>query len=175
MHDWCYTTTTCHGLEWDLPYFVPFKWKCNGGSPYCSKYILIWKYLKLPLIVFSSSFYRSKTHYANFSTLVPGKTRKTGRNSCSHQLCECDREFAMCLHKHLPCPKSKAACKNKKRLWQNLLMGLTSGHGMHHPHKSGAKYFPKKPSKHYQHHTPHQHRERPRTLNTHFNPFKIFG
>ena len=37
MHDWCYTTTTCHGLEWDLPYFVPFKWKCNGGSPYCSK------------------------------------------------------------------------------------------------------------------------------------------
>ena len=117
----------------------------------------------------------SKTHYANFCILVPGKTRKTGRNSCSHQLCECDREFAMCLHKHLPCPKSKAACKNKKRLWQNLLMGLTSGHGMHHPHKSGAKYFPKKPSKHYQHHTPHQHRERPRTLNTHFNPFKIFG
>merc|ERR1712141_616076 len=141
MHDWCYTTTTCHGLEWDLPYFVPFKWKCNGGSPYC----------------------------------IPGKTKKTNRNSCSHQLCECDREFAMCLHKHLPCPKSKAACKNKKRLWQNLLMGLTSGHGMHHPHKSGAKYFPKKPSKHYQHHTPHQHRERPRTLNTHFNPFKIFG
>ena len=37
MHDWCYTTTTCHGLEWDLPYFVPFKWKCNGGAPYCSK------------------------------------------------------------------------------------------------------------------------------------------
>jgi len=141
MHDWCYTTTTCHGLEWDLPYFVPFKWKCNGGSPYC----------------------------------IPGKTRKTGRNSCSHQLCECDREFAMCLHKHLPCPKSKAACKNKKRLWQNLLMGLTSGHGMHHPHKSGAKYFPKKPSKHYHHHTSHQHHERPRTLNTHFNPFKIFG
>ena len=106
--------------------------------------------------------------------LVPGKTRKTGRNSCSHQLCECDREFAMCLHKHLPCPKSKAACKNKKRLWQNLLMGLTSGHGMHHPHKSGTNYFPNKPSKHY-HHTTHQHREKPRTLNTHFNPFKIFG
>merc|ERR1719188_1181655 len=77
--------------------------------------------------------------------------------------------------KHLPCPKSKAACKNKKRLWQNLLMGLTSGHGMHHPHKSGANYFPNKPSKHYHHHTTHQHRERPRTLNTHFNPFKIFG
>jgi secretory phospholipase A2 len=140
MHDWCYTTTTCHGLEWDLPYFVPFKWKCNGGSPYC----------------------------------IPGKTKKTNRNSCSHQLCECDREFAMCLHKHLPCPRSKAGCKNKKRKWQNLLMGLTSGHGMHHPHKSGATYFPNKPSKHYQHHT-HQHREKPRTLNNHFNPFKIFG
>ena len=38
MHDWCYTTTSCMGLDWDLPYFVPFKWKCNGGSPYCSKF-----------------------------------------------------------------------------------------------------------------------------------------
>ena len=37
MHDWCYTTTTCMGFEWNLPYFVPFKWKCNGGAPYCSK------------------------------------------------------------------------------------------------------------------------------------------
>ena len=26
------------GLEYDLPYFVPFKWKCNGGAPYCSKF-----------------------------------------------------------------------------------------------------------------------------------------
>ncbi len=37
MHDWCYTTTTCMGLQYDLPYFVGFKWKCNGGAPYCSK------------------------------------------------------------------------------------------------------------------------------------------
>merc|ERR1712184_43020 len=73
-------TTTCHGLEWDLPYFVPFKWKCNGGAPYC----------------------------------IPGKTKRSGRNSCSHQLCECDREFAMCLHKHLPCPSIKAACLTQK-------------------------------------------------------------
>jgi len=35
MHDWCYTTTSCMLLEYNLPYFVPYKWKCNGGSPYC--------------------------------------------------------------------------------------------------------------------------------------------
>ena len=68
-----------------------------------------------------------------FLLIVPGKTSKTDRNSCSHQLCECDREFAMCLQKYLPCPKSKAVCKNKKRLWQNLLMGFGSGKGVHDP------------------------------------------
>lgn len=36
MHDWCYSTTTCNFLEYNLPYFVPYKWKCNGGSPICS-------------------------------------------------------------------------------------------------------------------------------------------
>jgi secretory phospholipase A2 len=136
MHDWCYSTSDCHGLEWDLPYFVPFKWKCNGGAPYC----------------------------------IPGRTKRTWRNSCSHQLCECDREFAMCLHKYLPCPRSKAACKNKKRLWQNLLMGFTSGHGMHHPHKSGAVYYPHKPTRH-QHRGHHSSHRKPKT----FNPFNIFG
>ncbi|XP_023334857.1 acidic phospholipase A2 [Eurytemora carolleeae] len=35
MHDWCYTTTTCVNLEYNLPYFVPYKWTCNGGAPYC--------------------------------------------------------------------------------------------------------------------------------------------
>jgi len=37
MHDWCYSTftTSCKLLEYNLPYFVPYKWKCNGGSPYC--------------------------------------------------------------------------------------------------------------------------------------------
>ena len=64
MHDWCYTTTSCmflqvgflerhkykytntqiHNtttslshpfLQYNLPYFVPYKWRCNGGSPYC--------------------------------------------------------------------------------------------------------------------------------------------
>jgi len=105
MHDWCYTTTTCMGLEWNLPYFVPFKWKCNGGAPYC----------------------------------IPGKTKKSDRNSCSHQLCECDREFAMCLQKYLPCPTSKAVCKSKQRLWQNVLMGVGSGHGTHNPYKKPHK------------------------------------
>jgi len=40
MHDWCYTTSNCMGLDYDLPYFVPFKWKCNGGAPYCSEFKL---------------------------------------------------------------------------------------------------------------------------------------
>jgi len=122
MHDWCYTTTTCMGIEWQLPYFVPFKWKCNGGAPYC----------------------------------MPGKTKKSDRNSCSHQLCECDREFAMCLQKNLPCPKSKAMCKSKTRLWQNVLMGLGSGKGVHNPYK---------PHHHHGggHHKKHPHKP-------HFNP-----
>ena len=67
---------------------------------------------------------------------VPGKTQKSDRNSCSHQLCECDREFAMCLQKYLPCPTTKAMCKSKKRLWQNLLMGVGTGKGVHNPYKS---------------------------------------
>ena len=37
MHDWCYTTTNCMRLQHTLPYFVPYKWKCNGGAPYCSE------------------------------------------------------------------------------------------------------------------------------------------
>ena len=40
MHDWCYSTSSCKGLAWHLPYFVPFKWKCNGGAPYCSKLMI---------------------------------------------------------------------------------------------------------------------------------------
>merc|ERR1712117_119820 len=34
-HDWCYSTTSCRNLEYTLPYFVPYKWKCNGGYPIC--------------------------------------------------------------------------------------------------------------------------------------------
>merc|ERR1712110_236409 len=126
MHDWCYTTTTCHGLEWDLPYFVPFKWKCNGGAPYC----------------------------------IPGKTKRSGRNSCSHQLCECDREFAMCLHKHLPCPSIKAACLTQKANFiKSIFSAFTpGGHKKDNSHKS--KQRPK---------------QTPRTLNSHFKPFKLFG
>lgn len=102
MHDWCYTTSTCMGLDYDLPYFVPFKWKCNGGAPYC----------------------------------IPGKSAKSGRNSCSHQLCECDREFSMCLKRYLPCPTSKAVCKKSpQRMIQNVVMGMASGHGHHVPKK----------------------------------------
>jgi len=36
MHDWCYSTTSCNFLAYNLPYFVPYKWSCNGGSPVCS-------------------------------------------------------------------------------------------------------------------------------------------
>jgi len=92
MHDWCYSTSSCEGLAWHLPYFVPFKWKCNGGAPYC----------------------------------IPGKTSQSGRNSCSHQLCECDRQFAMCLNHHLPCPRSKVACRSPQRIIQGIVDGITA-------------------------------------------------
>ena len=87
-------------------------------------------------------------------TSVPGKTKKSDRNSCSHQLCECDREFAMCLQKYLPCPNSKALCKSKQRLLQNIFMGVASGKGMHDPHKH--KHH--KPH-HHKHHKPHHHKD----------------
>jgi len=98
MHDWCYTKTSCMLLKAHLPYFVPYKWKCNGGAPYC----------------------------------IIGKKRGTEHGSCSHHLCECDREFASCLAQY-PCPRSKAMCMSPWRYWQNLFMGLGTGGGMHDP------------------------------------------
>ena len=95
--------------------------------------------VSVPSSVFSThlQIFHSKKFSYNFS--VPGKTKKSDRNSCSHQLCECDREFAMCLQKYLPCPTSKAVCKSKQRLWQNVLMGVGSGHGTHNPYKKPHK------------------------------------
>ena len=52
--------------------------------------------------------------------LVPGKTKQSGRDSCSHQLCECDRQFAMCLNHHLPCPRNKLACRYKHNTEKSL-------------------------------------------------------
>jgi len=99
MHDWCYYQTSCMGLEFNLPYFVPYKWTCNGGAPYC----------------------------------MAGKTKKTNAGSCSHQLCECDREFVECL-KEFPCPYKKAMCRSPWRYWQNLFMGLGTGMPMDESH-----------------------------------------
>ncbi|XP_042227959.1 basic phospholipase A2 pseudexin A chain-like isoform X2 [Homarus americanus] len=31
-HDWCYEHARCTGFD---HYFTPYKWKCNGGKPYC--------------------------------------------------------------------------------------------------------------------------------------------
>jgi len=98
MHDWCYTTTTCMILQYNLPYFVPYKWKCNGGAPYC----------------------------------VAGKTKSSSGGSCSHQLCECDRQFVQCLADY-PCPNTKAMCMSPWRYFQNLFMGLGTGMGMQSP------------------------------------------
>jgi len=92
MHDWCYYQTTCKFLEYNLPYFVPYKWTCNGGAPYC----------------------------------LAGKSKDTSTGSCSHQLCECDREFVSCLADY-PCPYRKAMCQSPWRYWQNLFMGLGTG------------------------------------------------
>ena len=63
--------------------------------------MLLTFYLKSDIILITIN----KTCSSLFS--VPGKTKKSDRNSCSHQLCECDREFGMCLQKYLPCPTTK--------------------------------------------------------------------
>merc|ERR1711892_651262 len=112
MHDWCYTTTTCMILQYNLPYFVPYKWKCNGGAPYC----------------------------------VGGDT--SGGGGCSHQLCECDRQFVQCLADY-PCPHTKAMCISPWRYFQNLFMGLGTGMGMQSPRHNSI------------HGPPHRARPRP--------------
>eukprot|EP00096_Caligus_rogercresseyi_P005808 TRINITY_DN21835_c0_g1_i1.p1 TRINITY_DN21835_c0_g1~~TRINITY_DN21835_c0_g1_i1.p1 ORF type:complete len:224 (-),score=36.60 TRINITY_DN21835_c0_g1_i1:219-890(-) len=102
MHDWCYTKTSCMNLKYHFPYFVGYKWKCNGGSPYCV------------------------TNH-----------RRHSRSSCSHHLCECDREFAICLQKY-DCPNSKAMCHSSWRHFQNLFMDIAKGNGIlnyNHPHQ----------------------------------------
>ena len=107
MHDWCYTTTSCMFFQYNLPYFVPYKWKCNGGAPYCGKY-------------------RSRGRWRfSWSYIVPVGDR-AGGDSCSHQLCECDRKFVSCLSR-FKCPHSKAMCKSPWRYFQNLFMGLGTG------------------------------------------------
>ena len=106
MHDWCYTTTSCMALEYNLPYFVPYKWKCNGGSPYCGRN----SNQRLPSII--------------ISCLVGA--RKGQGSLCSHQLCECDRTFVNCLAQ-FACPKKKAMCTSPWRYFQNLFMGLGTG------------------------------------------------
>ena len=84
-HDWCYSSTSCNALKANLPYFVPYRWKCNRGSPYC-----------------------------------------LSANECSHQLCECDRQFVQCLSRY-PCPTHKAMCRSPWRYFQNLFMDLGTG------------------------------------------------
>jgi len=112
MHDWCYTTTSCMFLQYNLPYFVPYKWKCNGGAPYCVG-------------------------------------DRGGGGRCSHELCECDREFVSCLSQY-SCPHTKAMCKSPWRYFQNLFMGLGTGMPMadHHHHQNSIHGKPhrKKPA-----------------------------
>ena len=57
--------------------------------------------------------------------ILPVGDRKGG-DSCSHQLCECDRKFVSCLSRY-NCPQSKAMCKSPWRYFQNLFMGLGTG------------------------------------------------
>jgi len=125
MHDWCYTVTSCMNLEYSLPYFVPYKWTCNGGSPYC----------------------------------MAGKTKKTNRASCSHQLCECDREFVECLS-DFPCPYKKAMCKSPWRYWQNLFMGLGTGMPMLDSNDIHGPQHPRKPKRPFKYPKPQFHKNR---------------
>jgi len=98
------------------------------------------KYLasQLPYFV---SFKWTCNHGAPYC--ITGKSGRNNRDSCGHQLCECDREFVHCL-KEFPCPKKKAMCRSPWRYWQNLFMGLGTGmevaevnniHGPPHPLK----------------------------------------
>ena len=106
MHDWCYTTTSCAALEYNLPYFVPYKWKCNRGSPYCG----------------NNPLNKNSIRLCKYS-VDAGK----GQGSrCSHQLCECDRTFVNCLAQ-FACPKKKAMCTSPWRYFQNLFMGVGTG------------------------------------------------
>jgi len=63
---------------------------------------------------------------------VAGKTKSSSGGSCSHQLCECDRQFVQCLADY-PCPNTKAMCMSPWRYFQNLFMGLGTGMGMQSP------------------------------------------
>lgn len=72
---------------------------------------------------------------------ITGRSRKTSSGSCSHQLCECDREFVECL-KEFPCPRKKAMCRSPWRYWQNLFMGLGTGMEVeHHNHRQPPRSF----------------------------------
>ena len=106
MHDWCYTTTTCMILQYNLPYFVPYKWKCNGGAPYCVG--------------------GDTSGGGGCSHQVRAGQGSTSYNTCTFQLCECDRQFVQCLADY-PCPHTKAMCRSPWRYFQNLFMGLGTG------------------------------------------------
>ena len=117
--DWCYTTTSCMFLQYNLPYFVPYKWKCNGGAPYCGESHGGLVLLNVP----SHDLDDIDDDLADIVHVVGGRQ---GGDSCSHQLCECDREFVSCLAQY-SCPHTKAMCKSPWRYFQNLFMGLGTG------------------------------------------------
>ena len=113
--------------------------------------------------------------------LVPGRTKRTNRNSCSHQLCECDREFAMCLNKYLPCPKAKVECivGGANRFLENIFKGLgikpSSGHKKKPSHHSGSNKHTNIPHGHRHHNRQGSVSSTPRKSQNSFDPFKIFG
>lgn len=79
IHDYCYGDTRCRMQK--LIYFIPYKWKCNGGYPYC---------------------------VPNYSE---DGGYKRPMDECAHHLCECDREFAECISQYpCPNKKQKAKC-----------------------------------------------------------------
>ena len=55
-------------LDYNLPYFVPYKWTCNGGSPYCSKYnIFTLIYIRPPCII----YYKLEFTFAPLRAVCP--------------------------------------------------------------------------------------------------------
>ncbi|RVE50195.1 hypothetical protein evm_005218 [Chilo suppressalis] len=72
--------------------------------------------------VYFQPYYWKCYHGQPLCALENHRTQHQFINGCAGRLCECDRQFAMCVKKY-SCPRRRALCKSSPiRLLQNLLM-----------------------------------------------------
>ncbi|CAH2040207.1 unnamed protein product, partial [Iphiclides podalirius] len=72
--------------------------------------------------VYFQPYYWKCYHNQPLCALENYQTRHQFVNGCAARLCECDRQFAMCVKKY-SCPRGRALCYSSPlRLLQNLLM-----------------------------------------------------